>query len=94
LRVSDVLKLKVKDVKCKSHLMIYEQKTGKYKRFKINQELQQHILSYTANMDVEEYLFKSLRSPFPIKRESASQKSVPTLFGKHLGTIFINVRRT
>jgi integrase len=68
LRVSDVLKLKVKDVKGKSHLMIYEQKTGKYKRFKINQELQQHILSYTANMDVEEYLFKSLRSPFPIKR--------------------------
>jgi integrase len=71
LRVSDVLKLKVKDVKCKSHLMIYEQKTGKYKRFKINQELQQHILSYTANMDVEEYLFKSLRSPFPIKRVQA-----------------------
>jgi hypothetical protein len=36
--------------------------------FKINQELQQHILSYTANMDDEEYLFKLLRSPFPIKR--------------------------
>jgi integrase len=39
--------------------------------FKINQELQQHILSYTANMDDEEYLFKSLRSPFPIKRVQA-----------------------
>jgi integrase len=71
LRISDILKLKVKDVKGKSHLMIYEQKTGKYKRFKINRELQQHILSYTANMDDEEYLFKSLRSPFPIKRIQA-----------------------
>ncbi|WP_199426946.1 site-specific integrase [Thermaerobacillus caldiproteolyticus] len=71
LRISDILNLKVKDVKGKSHLIIYEQKTGKYKRFKINRELQQHILSYTANMDDEEYLFKSLRSPFPIKRIQA-----------------------
>jgi integrase len=71
LRISDILKLKVKDVKGKSHLMIYEQKTGKYKRFKINRELQQHILFYTANMRDEDYLFKSLRSPFPIKRIQA-----------------------
>jgi integrase len=71
LRISDILNLKVKDVKGKSHLIIYEQKTGKYKRFKINRELQQHILSYTTNMDDEEYLFKSLRSPFPIKRIQA-----------------------
>lgn len=71
LRISDILKLKVKDVKGKSHLVIYEQKTGKYKRFKINKELQQHILSYTANMGDEDYLFKSLRSPFPIKRIQA-----------------------
>ncbi|QPA31462.1 tyrosine-type recombinase/integrase [Thermaerobacillus caldiproteolyticus] len=42
LRISDILKLKVKDVKGKSRLMIYEQKTGKYKQFKINRELQQH----------------------------------------------------
>jgi integrase len=71
LRISDILKLKVKDVKGKSHLVIYEQKTGKYKRFKINRELQQHILSYTANMDDEDYLFRSLRSPLPIKRVQA-----------------------
>jgi integrase len=71
LRISDILKLKVKDVKGKTHLVIYEQKTGKYKRFRINRELQKHILSYTAKMDNDEYLFKSLRSPFPIKRIQA-----------------------
>jgi integrase len=67
LRINDILKLKVKDVKAKSQ-MIYEQKTGKYKRFKINQELQQHILSYMANMLDEDYLFRSL---LPIKRVQA-----------------------
>jgi integrase len=71
LRISDILKLKVKDVKGKSHIMIYEQKTGKYKRFKINRELRQHILSYTADMDDEDYLFRSFRSQFPIKRVQA-----------------------
>ncbi|BDG48661.1 hypothetical protein PspKH34_32220 [Parageobacillus sp. KH3-4] len=33
--------------------------------------MQQHILSYTADMDDEDYLFRSLRSPLPIKRIQA-----------------------
>ena len=33
LRISDILKLKVKDVKNKKHITIVEQKTHKYKKF-------------------------------------------------------------
>ena len=35
LRISDILKLKVKDVKNKKYIEIKEQKTKKYKTFKI-----------------------------------------------------------
>lgn len=35
LRISDILKLKVSDVKNKKYIELYEQKTGKYKRFPI-----------------------------------------------------------
>lgn len=35
LRISDILKLKVSDVKNKKYIELNEQKTGKYKRFPI-----------------------------------------------------------
>lgn len=36
LRISDILKLTVADVKDKTHIQIHEQKTGKLKKFPIN----------------------------------------------------------
>lgn len=59
LRISDLLKLRVIDVKGKTHVEIKEQKTGKVKRFPILGSLQALIEEYTKNKDCFEYLFKS-----------------------------------
>ena len=64
LRISDLLKLKVGDFlnadkTMKSHVEIKEEKTNKYKRFKINYVLGEELYNYIKNMQLEEYLFKS-----------------------------------
>lgn len=59
LRISDLLKLRVIDVKGKSHVEIKEQKTGKVKRFPILGNLQSMLEEYTKNKGLSEYLFKS-----------------------------------
>lgn len=59
LRVSDLLKLKVIDVRDKSHLEVREQKTGKLKRFPLRGNLQALIREYTQNKDDNDYLFQS-----------------------------------
>lgn len=61
LRISDLLKLKVGDVRNKNHIVITEQKTGKLKRFKINNDLKRHITDFTVKKEEAEYLFKSRR---------------------------------
>ena len=63
-RISDILKLKVKDVlsydrTVKSHIEIKEEKTKKHKRCKINSVLADELYRYTKNMDLEDYIFKS-----------------------------------
>lgn len=73
LRISDILPLKVADVRGKSHILITEKKTGKRKRFKINQALQEAIMSYTQGMDNNDYLFASEKRPKPITRVRAYQ---------------------
>ena len=64
LRISDIIKLKVKDVlnsdrTMKSHIEIKEEKTKKTKKFKINNILADELYVYTKNMGLEEYIFKS-----------------------------------
>ncbi|MED2940678.1 site-specific integrase [Cytobacillus horneckiae] len=71
LRISDLLTLRVGDVRDRSHIIINEQKTGKLKRFKINQELQHHISDFTISKDAAEYLFKSRRGNDRIHRVQA-----------------------
>lgn len=71
LRISDLLKLKVKDVKNKTHITIKENKTDKIKRFRINYDLQREIERYIENMEEEEYLFKSRKTNKPIQRVQA-----------------------
>ncbi|MED3575793.1 site-specific integrase [Cytobacillus praedii] len=71
LRISDLLALRVGDVRGKSHIVITEQKTGKLKRFKINNELQQHISKFTIDKNTAAYLFQSRRGQDRIHRVQA-----------------------
>ena len=59
LRVSDILMLKVSDVKDKRHIMIKEKKTAKNKRFLINLNLKIDLDKYIMGMMEDEFLFKS-----------------------------------
>ena len=64
LRISDIIKLKVKDIlnqdrTMKTHIDIIEEKTEKKKRFKINNGLVEELRQFTLNMNFEEYLFQS-----------------------------------
>lgn len=59
LRVSDILSLKVSDVKGKTHIKIVEQKTKKEKRFLINNQLRKEINKYIAKMSDDSYMFAS-----------------------------------
>ena len=59
LRISDMLKLRVSDVRNKVHIELVEQKTGKNKRFKINPKLREYLEQYTMDKEDDEFLFKS-----------------------------------
>lgn len=72
LRISDILKLTVSDVRNSTHIIITEQKTNKIKRFKINNFLADEFNKYIQNMADIEYLFKSQKGiNKPISRVQA-----------------------
>lgn len=72
LRISDILNLKVCDVKEKNHINIKEKKTGKTKRFLINSRLREEINNYINTMNDDEYLFQSRKgNNEPITRVQA-----------------------
>ncbi|QEK12166.1 site-specific integrase [Crassaminicella thermophila] len=72
LRISDLLKLKVSDVRNRTHISIQEKKTGKEKRFLINNQLRKDFEMYIKNMREEEYLFQSRKGKNkPISRVQA-----------------------
>lgn len=72
LRISDILMLRVRDVKDKDHIYIREKKTGKEKRFIIHEELQEILGEYIQNKQDYEHLFKSRKGlNNPITREHA-----------------------
>ena len=62
LRISDMLNLKVEDVRDKSHITITEQKTGKNKRFLINSMLREDINKYIDGMNDDAWLFPSRKT--------------------------------
>ena len=59
LRVSDILKLNVSDVKSKTHIELKEKKTGKYKKFPINNKLKILLKGFTKDRCDNEPLFLS-----------------------------------
>lgn len=71
LRISNLLALKVKDVRGQTHISLREQKTKKFKRFRINTNTQEIIEEYTKGLDDEDYLFPSQRTKKPISRVQA-----------------------
>lgn len=59
LRVTDLIELKVKDVKGKKRLRVKEKKTGKYREFEMPVKLVKELQIYCKDMNSDEYLFKS-----------------------------------
>lgn len=57
LRISDILSLKVKDVRDKKRIYLREQKTGKIKNFPLKQELCDMLNEYCKNKTDEELVF-------------------------------------
>lgn len=71
LRISDLLKLKVSDLRGKSHLSLKENKTGKARKQIISKPLKKEINAYTEGMDPEAWLFPSRTGKGPISRVQA-----------------------
>lgn len=72
LRISDILKFKVRDVKGQSEIYIQEQKTSKPKIIPYNDELLNDLKLYIKNMDDDDYLFSSRKgNNVPISRVQA-----------------------
>lgn len=59
LRISDIIKLKVKDVRNKTHFKLKENKTDKSKKLLIPPEIKEEIDEYIKNMNDDDYLFPS-----------------------------------
>ncbi|HDF2667988.1 TPA: tyrosine-type recombinase/integrase [Clostridioides difficile] len=90
LRISDILKLRIKDVRGKEYITLKEKKTSKKKIIKINPILKKELKSYTQDKDLKEFLIKS-RSGYnkAIERNRAYDiiKNLGELFGiERLGT--------
>lgn len=83
LRIGDILKLKVKDVREKSTLNIRDSKTKKINRLEFNSELKKAIEEYTKDKAPGDYLIKS-RNGYnkPISRGQAYKilKKVANIF--------------
>ena len=72
LRISDLIALKVKDVRSKSHIEIVEIKTQKDKCFIITPTISKILYPYIENMADDEYLFQSRNGQnLPITRIQA-----------------------
>ena len=72
LRISDILKFRVRDVRGKDNIYIREKKTKKEKKFPINKELKEILEDYIKDKRDFEYLFKTPNQPnAPITRQQA-----------------------
>ncbi|KAB2387541.1 site-specific integrase [Bacillus toyonensis] len=71
LRISDILPLKVKDVKGQRHLLLIEDKSEKVKKVILNDALILVILEYIQDKHDDEWLFPSRNSNKHISRIQA-----------------------
>lgn len=74
LRITDILNLKVKDVKNRNEFILVEKKTGKRKTLNINPNLQNILKSFIKNRDDKEYIISYRdNGDRPISRARAFQ---------------------
>lgn len=89
LRISDILSLKVIDVRDRSHITLTEQKTGKVRRIKIN-GISDDLNDYIQGMNDNDYLFRSQKGEnSPISRVQAYRilnKAADALGIEEIGT--------
>jgi integrase len=72
LRISDILKFRVRDVRDRNYIIIREQKTGKEKKFPLNDELKPILKEYIKDKKDFEYLFRSRKGKNePLTRQQA-----------------------
>ncbi len=71
LRISDLLRLKVSDVKDKNRVEIVEKKTGKNKSFPITKPIRNLIKNITKQQTKDDWLFKSQKGSQAITRIQA-----------------------
>lgn len=92
LRISDILKLKVGDVRGRTTLTLREQKTGKTKRFALNQSVIAAVKSLVpADSADDSPLFPSRKGSAPISRvqayrilnEAAKRAGIDAEIGTH-----------
>lgn len=73
LRISDILFLRVKDVKCSKLIIIKERKTGNKRKIIVNSSLKNEIDIYIKGKMDNEFLFLSRNGNKPISRVQAWQ---------------------
>jgi integrase len=71
LRISDILGLRVMDVRNADIVRIKEQKTGKGRKIRLTGALKREIEKYTREMADSDLLFPSQKGKGPIRRETA-----------------------
>ena len=72
LRISDILKLRVRDVKGKEKIVMREKKTGKERKFPLNKVLKKSLASYVGQKKEYEFLFRSRQGcNQPVSRQQA-----------------------
>lgn len=71
LRVSDVLKLQIKDIQGKDHIRMKEKKTGKYKSFPVNPAIKADIAAYCEGKQPTDYVVPGRPKDKPVSREYA-----------------------
>ena len=71
LRISDIIELRVMDVRNMDHLRVKERKTGKIRKIRMTGTLKQEIEKYTRHMADSDLLFPSRKGKGPIGRGMA-----------------------
>jgi integrase len=71
LRISDIVSLRVMDVRNTEHLRIKEKKTGNTRKIRMTGALKQEIEKYTRQMADSDLLFPSRKGKGAIGRETA-----------------------
>lgn len=92
LRISDILSLKVSDVKERNSIVIKEQKSGKMKEIPVNADLKKILRAYIRNMRPSVWLFPSQKGggtrhikrvrAYNILRQAAGVFGIPNI-GTH-----------